>query len=627
MPKPATPQRNTDARHGTTYLWTTAIAALFALLCVTGVAMMTVYSPSVATAWASVFYIQDQMTTGWLVRGLHRFASDGLIVVCTGYVLHRILTRRYAPPRTRQWWLALGFLQLAMGAALTGALLNWDQKAYWGTTVRVNIASLVPVVGHELRTLILGGPELGQLTLTRFFTLHVAVLPLLFYLALRARHRDAAGLCKPCGEAPDRTRTEPHDGRIRVRAYRGAVRLMVVIGCFTAAIYSQYAMGDAHLHAPADASALDYPARPEWFNLFLFQWLKNFTTADAEVLGAIIIPGILSAMLTVLPWCPRLLTKRLGHALATAFVLSLLAATAYLTVTAVQDDMPPSEARLASVREKETQKITLTSRESRDLHAHEFQIKLKRAAFEANRAMALARLHGVPPEGPLTLMHSDPDVQGPRLFAAHCASCHRYDGHDGLGLTPGTPATSSDLAGFGTRDWIRAFLENPMANTHFGLMKKPDGSPAHTRMKKWTNGQREDASSDADREALRASFDAVSAYLADEAVQPGRLAANKETGDLLSRGRAYFMSTCNECHTYRGEQEGTRHAPEMFGYGSVAWIEGMIAQPDHETRYRNKGRQPAQMPRFETTITPEQITLLARWLHDSAAKSTSTAQD
>ncbi len=615
------------SRHGTTYLWTTAIGCLFVLLCVTGVAMMTAYSPSVSTAWASVFYLQDQLPAGWVVRGLHRFASDGLIIVCAGYLLHRILTRRYEPPRTRQWWFAIAFVGLAMGAALTGALLPWDQKAYWGTTVRVNIASLAPVVGRELRTLLLGGSEPGQLTLTRFFTLHVAIFPFVFYLALRLRRRNAATLCAPCGEENESVPCGSPDGQARRKAYRGMVRLAVVSVCLVAAAYTHYVLGSPYLHAPADASILDYPARPEWYNLFLFQWLKSFTTGDAEVFAAVVAPGLLTVFLASLPWWPCLLPRRVGHSLAATFVLALFMATGYLTLAAIWDDMPPTAQHVADLRKKQQQDGVLTSLESRDLQAYEFQIKRARAAFEANRAIELAREYGVPPEGPLALMRNDPELQGPRLFAAHCASCHRYHGHNGLGITPEAPPTSSDLAGYGTRGWIRALLENPMADTRFGLMKKPDGKPAHTRMRNWTNDQREDALSDADRAALESNFDAVAAYLADEALHPGQVAAGDGEDELLLRGRSYFMATCNECHTYRGDQEGTRRAPEMFGYASIEWIKGMISEPDHDTRYRSRGLQPAQMPGFGKKLTPAEISLIARWLHGPALKEGFSASE
>ena len=77
------------------------------------------------------------------------------------------------------------------------------------------------------------------------------------------------------------------------------------------------------------------------------------------------------------------------------------------------------------------------------------------------------------------------------------------------------------------------------------------------------------------------------------------------------------MDACNECHSYQGERWGTFHAPEMFGYGSVPWIERMIADPSDDRLYRSRGKQPAQMPSFKDRLSQHDRSLIARWLHDS----------
>lgn len=217
------------------------------------------------------------------------------------------------------------------------------------------------------------------------------------------------------------------------------------------------------------------------------------------------------------------------------------------------------------------------------------------------------------------------------MFAAHCASCHRFDGHDGLGNTPAEPPTSSDLAAYASRGWIRGLLNDPMADSYFGLMKKPDGKPAHTRMRKFMKELRGDNTGEEAKRKLSADLDAVAAYLQDESQYPGRLAdvgADEHTdlyenslaipdAALLIRGRRFFMSVCNECHSYDGQRDGTFNAPEMMGYGSVEWIELMIADPAHETRYRSKGKQKALMPSFADRITSTDRRLIAQWLHES----------
>ena len=81
------------------------------------------------------------------------------------------------------------------------------------------------------------------------------------------------------------------------------------------------------------------------------------------------------------------------------------------------------------------------------------------------------------------------------------------------------------------------------------------------------------------------------------------------------------MTTCNECHSYRGERSGFFNAPEMHGYGSIDWLSLMIAEPDHETVYRNTGREPAQMPAFKDELSELERRMIAAWLHSFEVKS------
>jgi ubiquinol-cytochrome c reductase cytochrome b subunit len=238
--------------------------------------------------------------------------------------------------------------------------------------------------------------------------------------------------------------------------------------------------------------------------------------------------------------------------------------------------------------------------------------------------MQLAERHGVPPEGPGSLFADDPLTRGPELFAANCAACHRMDGHNGLGVAMNEPAASSDLAGFASRDWIRGLLTDPMGERYLGRMKNPDGGPAHTRMAKWLGEMRASQTTDDQRKQFDADLDAVAAYLADESIQPGRLAGLDATDaptspdeQTIHHGRSVFTSVCNECHRYAGENTGTFRAPDMLGYGSVEWIERLIDDPSDDLLYRGKGREPARMPSFHDRLTESERRLIAHWLHES----------
>ena len=579
------------------------VVSLFLVQLFTGIALMTVYSPSTSSAWASVWYIQTQVPGGWLVRGLHHFASDALLITLALYGLLILVTKAYQTPTRFAWWITCGLAALALALSLSGQVLPWDQSGYWGTMVRTNILAKTPIVGDLLRRLLIGGGEMGNLTLTRIHTLHVMVLPMLFAALVVWRGRlllVRESLLTPATTSPQRSQAS-------------ILLLAVLVIAMAMTWYHHDVLGDELLAAPADANATDYPARPEWHTLFLHQWLKYFEgSAGLEVVGAIISPALLAMLLLTIPFWGRAWGQRTGHRLALTFSIVVLGGVTWLTYAGVATDQ-----RSAS-----------------------FQKKRGLARAEAARAFELAAQYGIPPTGPLELLANDPMTRGPELFAANCASCHRYEGHDGLGNVPIDPATSSDLAGFATREWIRALLENPMDERFFGRMKKPDGEPAHTKMARFIEEATEEGEN-----GPTLSFDvrSVSAYLEYESVCPGpwdddavpvtpcaawlQFAPDVDGLPFYPAGRRVFMNVCNECHSYDGERSGTTRAPEMLGYGSVAWIERFIADPSHESLYRSRGREPAQMPAFSDRLSQRDRSLIARWLHDSRRPDVNRAPD
>jgi ubiquinol-cytochrome c reductase cytochrome b subunit len=625
------------------YVWGSTLVFLFALQVLTGVLLMAVYSPSSTTAWGSVWYIQTQMPYGWLVRGLHHFGSQAMIILLPLHVLQVLLAKAYRAPRECNWWIGLGLLGVTLALSLSGYLLPWDQKGYWATRVATNLLALTPIIGESLQKVLVGGSEYGNATLTRFFTLHVMILPTLFVLlvvghvALFRRHGlTGAPHQSWTDEAPTTT-----DLRSKIGAglfwpdqiFRDTVACAAVLAGLLITIWYTHSVVGAHLlDAPADPTSSNYPARPEWYFLFLFQLLKYFEGPAMQIVGAVVLPGVVIGALAALPLLDRLLPPRWAHRVAVGFTCMVLLGAGFLTYAAVRDDRDPPDDLLAAVQAKRLRGDPLTEGDHAVMRARRFNRQRARAGLAADRALLLAAQHGIPPEGPLALLANDPVTRGPVLFAANCAACHRFNGHDGLGNVPPDPARSSDLGGFATRQWIRGLLENPMGDRYFGLMVKPGGDPAHTRMSKFIDKTLGRQADDQARSALLANFDAVAAYLEDESTHPGRAArilaeaaeadaqattASKRTSDddLILRGRRFFMTVCNECHSYDGERSGTFRAPEMSGYGSVEWIELMIADPSHETRYRSRGKEPAQMPAFTNRLSKRDRRLIALWLH------------
>ena len=176
------------------YVWGSTLVMAFATQVITGMFLWMAYSPSTQTAWESVFYIQHEMWGGWLLRGIHHFMAQAMVVLLALHLLQVVWDGAYRAPRELNFVIGLVLMLIVLGLALTGYLLPWDQKGYWATTVATNLASQAPVVGPDLRKLAIGGSDYGHHTLTRFFALHAGVLPgllvvfLAMHVALFRRH-------------------------------------------------------------------------------------------------------------------------------------------------------------------------------------------------------------------------------------------------------------------------------------------------------------------------------------------------------------------------------------------------------------------------------------------------------
>ena len=157
-------------------------AILFGVLVWTGVLLMFYYVPSVERAYTSMKEIQLSVPLGQFTRNLHRWAAHAMVLAVMLHMARVFYTGAYKPPREFNWVVGVILLVLTLGASFTGYLLPWDQLAYWAITVGTNIAGYAPGIGSVMRQLLLGGAEIGQNTLIRFYTLHIAVLPLLIIL-------------------------------------------------------------------------------------------------------------------------------------------------------------------------------------------------------------------------------------------------------------------------------------------------------------------------------------------------------------------------------------------------------------------------------------------------------------
>jgi quinol-cytochrome oxidoreductase complex cytochrome b subunit len=157
-------------------------ALLFGILVVTGILLMFYYVPSVERAYTTMKDIQLAIPLGQFTRNMHRWSAHAMVLAVILHMVRVFYTGAYKPPREFNWIIGVMLLLLTLGASFTGYLLPWDQLAYWAITVGTNIASYAPVAGPVMHEMLVGGTEVGQNSLIRFYTLHIALLPLLIAL-------------------------------------------------------------------------------------------------------------------------------------------------------------------------------------------------------------------------------------------------------------------------------------------------------------------------------------------------------------------------------------------------------------------------------------------------------------
>jgi len=173
---------------------------LFLVLVVTGGLLMFYYVPSTERAYNSVLDIMYTVPYGRIMRNMHRWAAQGMVVTVLLHMCRVFFTGSYKSPREFNWMIGVILLVLTLGLSFTGYLLPWDQLAYWAITVGSDMAKGVPFIGEDVRFILLGGNVVGQNALIRFYTLHVFILPviaIIFMFVHFWRVRKDGGISSP----------------------------------------------------------------------------------------------------------------------------------------------------------------------------------------------------------------------------------------------------------------------------------------------------------------------------------------------------------------------------------------------------------------------------------------------
>jgi quinol-cytochrome oxidoreductase complex cytochrome b subunit len=158
--------------------------ALFVIQGVTGILLSLYYKPTPEQAYESILFIMNNVRFGWLIRSIHSWSATLMIAACIAHMLRVFITGSFKKPRELNWIAGVVLLLLTLVFGFTGYLLPWDQKAFWGSTVGSEIVGAIPWIGEALLGLLRGGSDITALTLTRFYGIHMLVLPVATFVFL-----------------------------------------------------------------------------------------------------------------------------------------------------------------------------------------------------------------------------------------------------------------------------------------------------------------------------------------------------------------------------------------------------------------------------------------------------------
>ncbi|MCP4543502.1 MAG: cytochrome bc complex cytochrome b subunit [Chloroflexi bacterium] len=322
---------------------------LAVVLGLTGIILMIFYTPSTDAAYFDMLNIIGGIPFGELVRDIHRLAAE-LMVACVILHLVRVFaTGSYKQPRSFNWLVGMVLLFITLIFSYSGYLLPWDQIAYWAITIGTSAADAVPVIGAQIQMLMLGGPEVGQLGLLRFYTLHVIILPVALAVAFGVHYYKVVkqGISLPPAVEAKKKKDErvPYLPGILVREVAWVMLGLLVLIIPVVTFYN------GPLEDHADPFVTPLHATAPWYFLWLQGLIKLPDVFGGIVEGkfvyGVIIPGIFFTILFALPYIDRNPARRwqdrkLALGLGAAVIVALTVLT-WMGTPAYRLETPPAE--------------------------------------------------------------------------------------------------------------------------------------------------------------------------------------------------------------------------------------------------------------------------------------------
>ncbi len=499
------------------------LLALIVLQIVTGVLLSLNYAASTSTAWESVSYIQNRVVFGGIVRGIHHWAASASIVVAALHLIRVFLFAAYRSPRRWTWVVGVLLLFVLLGFGLTGYLLPWDLKAYFGTKVATEIPGSLPIIGPYLLQIVRGSAEVGPFTLTRFYSAHVILLPAALALLLGIH----LYLVRLHGITPPWTKNgelgQPDRSFFPFQAVKDSVAIFIAF----AIVLTMALLIDAPLEAKADPTNSTYVPRPDWYFLGLQHLLRIFQ-GNWQILGTAVIPGAAATLLLVWPWLDRNNERRLKF----RPIAMTLGAISVVTVVGM------TLAGYQAVKEEE--------RRMAEMHM-------------APPPVAVEVPVEIAPKSSAELARS-----GEQLYLAmRCDSCHGADRKEAF---PGLPPDLSYAGSKLKEEWMRDYLAKPHAIRYRSddvrpIMRMPDYRLSELEVK------------------------ALAAYLAtrtDAARFASVVAKQGFSSEQITEGKRLFANyQCLGCHVF--DSNGNRIGPELTHVGTrlrVGYLDVFLKGPE-----------------------------------------------
>jgi quinol-cytochrome oxidoreductase complex cytochrome b subunit len=278
---------------------------LFGVQVATGILLLFYYRPSAEEAFESVQFLMTEVQFGWLIRSIHAWSANLMIFTLFVHMFSVLFLKAYRRPREVTWFSGVGLLGIALGFGFTGYLLPWNELAYFATQVGTEITGVVPVIGPFLRRLLRGGEDVTGATLTRFYGIHVAVLPMLvtmllgLHLFMVQKHGMSA---PPAVERRGTKRVMPFFPNFLLRDLIGWLSALAILAALAAYFPAELGQKvDPFEPAPIGI-------RPEWYFMFMFQTLKYLPSfilgLEGEVVGVLGF-GLGGLFLLLIPFLDR----------------------------------------------------------------------------------------------------------------------------------------------------------------------------------------------------------------------------------------------------------------------------------------------------------------------------------